>query len=1151
MPQSFVEAEEKQLAEWEEQRIFQRSLEQRADAPVFSFYDGPPFANGLPHYGHMLASVIKDTVNRYWTMRGYRVARTFGWDCHGLPVENAVEKELGTKSKREIEALAATPADSIALFNAACRASVLRYQGEWRTFMRRIGRWADHTNEYATLDNEYIGSVWWAFGELHRKGLVYQDYRVSPYCTRCGTPLSNFEVNQGYKTVKDPAVFVKFRAVGDADGIVVFDEPTSFLAWTTTPWTLPGNVALAVGPDVAYVAAEVNGEVLWLAKDRLEAVAPGASVRAQASGSDLVGRSYQPLFDVPPLKSDSSYKIYPADFVTTGDGSGIVHTAVMYGEDDFYLGKQVGLPAHHTVDLEGKLTADVPQFAGKFCKAADPEIIADLKSRGLLLGEAQDAEHEYPFCYRCESPLIYYALSSWFVKVTEVRDQLVAANRGIRWVPEHVKEGRFGRWLEGARDWAISRSRYWGAPLPVWQCADCHATKVVSDPAELGEYAAARNVFYLVRHGEAQNNVQRIIASTLEGSKYGLTDLGKQQAAAAGEQLRLELARIGKAAADVRLVVSPIRRAQETAAAIAAALGLAEGQVATDERLREMEFGSYEGQPYDSYHRSVGAAPSSDVETPEAMGRRMRAAATELNSRATGTVYVLVSHGDPLWYLMQDVAGNSIELPATIDDPAMESYPAKGSLRPVSIPWIDLHRPYIDDVTFPCVCGQTMGRITDVFDCWFESGSMPYAQYGAHSRQAADELVAKKLIPADFIAEGLDQTRGWFYTLHVLGVALFGQPAFKNVVVNGLILASDGKKLSKRLKNYTPPAELFGKWGVDPIRYFLLSSTAMGEDYRFSDEAVQQTFRQVVQLLWNVTEFYQLYRPAEQPAPKALAELKLSHIMDRWLVARLESATAEVTQAMDQYDLTRASRQLGSFVDELSTWYIRRSRDRMKSGEGVEVLQAALRQLAIVAAPFMPFVSDRVYRLVGGAKDSVHLEDWPPVASAEGGVLDAMEQVRAIAETVHALRSAAKIKLRQPLASVYLTGMSLDGEHQQLLAEEVNVESVAAERGDGEWVEAPLGSAAVALRIDISDDLRARGLVRELTRQINSQRRERGLTIQDRVNVTLQAPDELKALVSPYENVLRAAVLADAITWGPADGGAEVELGDYAVTVKL
>ena len=1156
-PQSFVEAEEKLLVDWDEQRVFQRSLEQRAKAPVFSFYDGPPFANGLPHYGHMLASVIKDTVTRYWTMRGYAVARTFGWDCHGLPVENEVEQQLGIKTKGGIEQLAATPAESIAQFNAACRTSVFRYQGEWRSFMRRIGRWADHANEYATLDNGYISSVWWAFSELHRKGLVYQDYRVSPYCTRCGTPLSNFEVNQGYKTVKDPAVFVKFRAVGDSDNKIIFDKPTFFVAWTTTPWTLPGNVALAVHPDVTYVAVEVGEEFLWLAKDRAASVVPGASIVAEASGSVLVGTSYQPLFDVPALRSATSYKLQAALFVTISDGSGIVHTAVMYGEDDFNLGKQVGLPQHHTVDAEGKFTADVPNWQGSYIKdpATNDAIISDLRSRNLLLGEPELTEHEYPFCYRCDSPLIYYALSSWFIKVTNIRDQLVAANKDVRWVPEHVKEGRFGKWLEGARDWAVSRSRYWGAPLPIWQCKDCQATKVVSDQTELAAYASGRNTFFLLRHGEAENNVSQTLASEREGEKYGLTELGKQQAAGAVEQLKTALANAGKTASDIRLVVSPIRRTQETAAIIQSALGLTVEQVVTDARLREIELASFDGKGYGEYEATREAGGAADVEQPGAIVRRVQECVAELNSRAAGVVYVLVTHGDPIWLLERALAGEPPVFTHQLTNGkivAPEGYPEKAHLRSVTIPWIDLHRPYIDEVTFPCACGSTMQRVPEVFDCWFESGSMPYAQYGAHTRDTADELVSNKLIPADFIAEGLDQTRGWFYTLHVLAVALFnGSPAYRNVVVNGLILAADGKKLSKRLKNYTPPSELFSKWGVDPVRYFLLSSTAMGEDYRFSDEAVQQTFRQVVQLLWNVTEFYQLYRPADQSAPQLLSELKLVHVLDRWLADRLEAAIAEVTQAMDQYDLTRASRQLGLLVNDISTWYVRRSRERMKTGDAVSVLQGALYQVAIISAPFLPFIADRVYHAVGGAKDSVHLEDWITVEKVPSEALDSMEQVRAVAEVVHSLRSAAKIKLRQPLASVCITDMSLDGEHQQLLTEEVNVETVSPERGAGEWVEAKLGSATVALRIDMNDDLRARGLLREFTRQVNSLRREQGLTIHDKVKMVVAAPAELRALLAPYENVLQAAVQASSIDWNGSGKGVDVEIGDSKVNVEL
>jgi isoleucyl-tRNA synthetase len=830
----------------------------------------------------------------------------------------------------------------------------------------------------------------------------------------------------------------------------------------------------------------------------------------------------------------------------------------MYGEDDFVLGKKYNLPQHHTVDSEGKITADVPQFTGKFVKAADPEIIADLQSRNLLVGEPQLAEHEYPFCYRCDSPLIYYALSSWFIKVTAVKDQLVAANNNIHWVPAHVKEGRFGKWLEGARDWAVSRNRYWGAPLPIWQCADCHATKVLSDPAELATTAAARNAFFLLRHGEAENNVLQILASEREGGKYGLTDLGRQQVATAVEQVRAELKKLGKSMADVRLIVSPIRRAQETAQLISTALKLTANQLITDARVRELDLTSFDGQAYGAYEaaRAAGQINSGVTETPEHIAHRIREAMTELNSQTTGLVYMVVSHGDPIWLLQQVVAGKPTMHTHQLRDGqviARENYPAQAELLSIAIPWLDLHRPYIDEITFPCACGGTMQRVPEVFDCWFESGSMPFAQYGARTRATADELVSNKLIPADFIAEGLDQTRGWFYTLHVLAVALFGVPAYQNVVVNGLILASDGKKLSKRLKNYTPPDELFAKWGVDPVRYFLLASTTMGEDYRFTDEGVQQSFRQVIQLLWNVTEFYQLYKSADQSNPLSPDQLKAVHVMDCWLLARLASLIEEMIKAMDQYDLTKASRQLGSFVDDLSIWYIRRSRERIKSNEAgvIAILQSVLHQLAIMMAPFMPFMAERVYHAVGGVKDSVHLEDWLVSSKSSSELLDSMEQVRAIAEAVHALRSSAKIKLRQPLASVCVTGMSLDVEHQQLLAEEVNVETVATERGNGEWVEASLGSATIALRIDLSADLKARGLVREFVRQINSLRKEQGLTVHDKVQLIITAPADLTATLLPYENVLREAVQASTINWEGKGTGVDLEIGDSKVKVEL
>lgn len=1198
LPNSFAESEQELLKFWAENKIFERSIKQRDSAPCFSFYDGPPFANGLPHYGHMLASVIKDSVTRYWTMRGFKVERTFGWDCHGLPVENEVEKELKLKSKSQIEKLKDTPQLSIAEFNRLCRISVFRYQKEWRSFLERIGRWADHSNEYATLNNEYISSVWWAFSELYKKGLVYQDYRVSPYCPRCGTPLSNFEVNQGYKTVKDPAVFIKLKLKAKLDSKVwgEISELVYMVAWTTTPWTLPGNVALAVHPDIDYVGVkDSNGNVLIVAESRLPALRAhdstlGEVVTKPVNGEALVGYEYEPLFDIKPLQSAKSYKIYPAEFVTTEDGTGVVHTAVMYGEDDFVLGKKVGLPQYHTVDTEGHLTKDVAQFAGMFVKDADPLIIEDLKTRGLLVGETELAEHEYPFCYRCDSPLLYYALTSWFVKVTSIKDELIEANNslsltdagglrhdGIRWLPAHLKEGRFGNWLEGARDWAVSRNRYWGAPLPIWQCEKCHKLKVVGQQNEIAPFAGQRNTFFVLRHGQAENNVKEILASEHEGEKYGLTELGRQKAKEAALKLQTELKTLNKDKSEVIILTSPIRRAHETAEIVSKELGLTASQLITEEHLREMFFGPMDGHAYQEYETERKNGAVDGVEIAPVIAKRMSQVTAEYNSQTQGKVYVIVSHGDPIWLLAKAAADEVITESHYTDGSEVRTpvdYPVKGELKAITIPWIDLHRPYIDEVMFECECGGVMKRVAEVFDCWFESGSMPYAQYGVHSKEAAKGLVDKGLIPADFIAEGLDQTRGWFYTLHVLSVALFNRPAYKNVVVNGLILASDGKKLSKRLRNYTPPEELFAKWGVDPVRYFLLSSTAMGEDYRFSDEAVQQTFRQVSQLLWNVVEFYKLYSIAPASSDDSTTQESFDsaeHCLDKWILARLASTTAEITYWMEQFDLTRGTRPIASLINDLSTWYIRRSRDRMKSGDQqtIRVLPHVLKQLSIIMAPFMPFIADRVYKEVGGSKASVHLEDWPKITNlsaelkrsgetdAMTAVLGQMALVRDLAEAVHALRSTAGLKLRQPLAAVLVSGSQLEQGYRQVLAEEVNVEEVGVQekvndKGEGQWVESELPQKIkVCLRTDITPQLRAAGLVRELVRQINNLRKESQLTVQDKVSLKVKTDDELKKVITEAQEKIMSATQVTNFEWSDQVNGSELEVGEYKIQIEL
>ncbi|MCX6745236.1 MAG: isoleucine--tRNA ligase [Candidatus Parcubacteria bacterium] len=960
--------EEKVIKFWEENQIFEKSIKQREGAPVFSFYDGPPFASGSPHYGHVLASTLKDTVTRYWTMRGYKVERSVGWDCHGLPVENMIEKQLKLKSKKDILALADDEYKSIKVFNNACRASVFTCVDEWKEIFRRIGRWASYANEYATLNNDYIESVWWAFKELYNKGLVYKDYRVTPYCTRCGTPLANFEVNQGYAKAKDPSIYFKVKIKGQ--------DNTYFLVWTTTPWTLPSNVALAVGPRIEYVKIKVNNEFLILAKSRLEVIQKyfdNFEYVEYYQGKDLLDWEYEPVFKYYQGKlKQKAYYLIPADFVSTDDGTGIVHIAPAFGVDDMEVGKKYDLPTLMTIDLEGKFKPEVTDYAGLFVKTADSKIMADLKEQNILISDPKETiEHEYPFCWRCDSPLIYYALDAWYVTVTKIQNLLIKNNeskelkdpngkkhKGIRWVPGHLKEGRFGKWLEGARDWNISRNRFWGAPIPVWQCVKCNKIKVIGSWEEL---------------------------------------------------------------------------------------------------------------------------ENSEIK--------------------------------------------------------------------------DLHRPYIDEVHFKCSCGGQMNRIEEVFDCWFESGSMPYAQYH-YPFENKEKFEAG--FPADFIAEGLDQTRGWFYTLHVLATALFKEPAFKNVIVNGLILAEDGKKLSKRFKNYTEPNILFDKVGVDAVRFFLLTSSPVGEDYRFSDRLVEEAMRKTVMLLNNIYSFFALYETSTD-FDKELKPRDLQNILDQWIVAKLTILIKEVTEQMDNFDLTRAARPLMDFINELSTWYLRRSRDRFKGENIVDKKQAlatihyVLVNLTKLCAPFMPFIAEELYGKLGSIKESVHLEDWPQVSAdlIDKKLLEQMETARKIIEQALAVRAGAGFKVRQPLSKLYITKKSLPEELFYLIKDEVNVKEIVVidklPIGDDLKVGAD-ENYKVCLDVAMTEDLKLEGNARELIRQINAQRKELGLSIGDMVEVVYSTESkELKDTLAKFNEEIKTATLIKTLS----EGSGNVDLGINGEKIKI
>lgn len=926
--------EEKILKYWEERDIFHKSIKGRENCPYFSFYDGPPFATGKPHYGHILATTIKDTVLRYWTMRGYQAPRRVGWDCHGLPIENLIEKEMGIRNKKEIEEM------GIDKFNDACRSSVFACVDDFEETLKRVGRWADYDKAYSTLENNYIESVWWVLKQLWNKDLVSKSYRVSPYCPRCGTTLSNFEVNQGYKEVKDKSIYVKFK---------IADKDEYLLVWTTTPWTLPGNVALAVNKELTYVLVEHNSEKYILAKDRISVFTGDYKVIKEIKGKELIGLKYEPMFDY--LKEveniENAFHVVEGEFVSSEDGTGIVHMNPMYGEDDFNIGKKYNLPFFHTVDLSGKFKKEVYDFKDEFVKDADEKIINKLKDNNILYKE-EIVAHEYPYCWRCDSPLLYYAAESWYISVTKIKEELIKNNKEIHWVPDHIKEGRFGKWLEGARDWNFSRNRFWGAPIPIWECDDCKEMLCVGSVEELEKNGGSR-----------------------------------------------------------------------------------------------------------------------------------------LN---------------------------------------------------------DLHLPYIDNIELKCPkCGKKMKRTSGVFDCWFESGSMPYAQW--HYPFENKDLV-EKTFPADFIAEGLDQTRGWFYTLHVLATSLTlnniglgeNRPAFKNVIVNGLILDDKGRKLSKKLKNYPDPKDIFDKYGADALRFFLLSSTSIGEDYRFSEDRVKEVWRKVISSIENCVAFYETYK-------KACGEIKSSNILDKWIISKTEKLNEEIIKLMNQYELTKASRLFYDYLDDLSNWYIRRSRKRFQE-EASATLKYALLKLSKLISPFCPFIAEDIFLKLDNSLESIHLCDYPLVdkEKIDEEIEKQMQEGRDIVNIVLAERSKNNIKVRQPLSKVKIK-KQINESVLDLIKEEINVKEIIVDSSINEEVE---------LDIEITPELKEEGLIRDIVRHIQQMRKEKGFVPKDRIIVHYENSEFLDMILSNNKDSILNDVLAiefkkeDAI-----DDGKEIIIEGNKINLKI
>ncbi|MEI6304420.1 MAG: class I tRNA ligase family protein [Candidatus Taylorbacteria bacterium] len=1146
--------EEAILKYWKENSVFEKSLGKESPKGEFVFYEGPPTANGRPGIHHLEARAFKDAIPRYKTMQGYHVRRKGGWDTHGLPVELQVEKELGLKSKKEIESY------GIGLFNEKCKASVWKYVHEWEDFTDRMGYWVDLENPYITYKSQYIESVWSIIKTAENKKLLYKDYKVVPWCPRCGTGLSSHELAQGYETVKDLSVYVKFEVVGEAN--------TYLLAWTTTPWTLPGNVGLAINADIEYVKVKVaSGEVVILAKERFEALKShfeNASVLETVKGGTLVGLAYNPLY--PFLKDNvqgtekeklaNAYRVYAAPFVTTSDGTGIVHIAVMYGQDDFELGTKVGLPKFHLVNDDGTFKKEAGSLAGLFVKdpGTDVTIIKDLAGRKLLFAK-EKYEHTYPFCWRCHTPLIYFARDSWYLRMSSLRDTLVKENEGIHWEPEHIKEGRFGEWLREIKDWAISRERYWGTPLPVWTCEKCKSTRVVGVVSELAK--RSKNKYLVMRHGEAENNVRNIL-DTAATSIINLTEKGEKDVSDSAAKLvssKIDL-----------IFTSPLLRTRETAEIVRDVVGLDSSRVIVDDRIREYGAGIFDGKGVDELARACGEndrwlwKPEGGEDYMD-IKRRMGEFLYDMESKYEGKTILIVTHETPAYTLFAAAAGHDIDSARIYRK--QEDFIANAEVRPVDFSILphnadyelDLHKPFIDDVKLDCQCGGTMSRAREVLDVWFDSGSMPFSQ--EHELGGNEEIGRDIAYPADFISEAIDQTRGWFYTLHAIGAIMGKGKAYKNVICLGHILDAKGKKMSKSIGNVVSPWDMMDKYGADALRFWMYSVNQPGDSKNFDEKTVDEVVKKVFNLISNVTAFYKLYenRSVEELGDATLEKRAVdrslsSNILDRWIIAKLSQLIETTTKNLDNYKFFEPTRAIRDFIAELSQWYLRRSRDRFKN-DGVDKIQAlsttryVLSTLARLMAPFTPLYAEYLHQELFGSTNSVHLTSWPEVGKSDAKLIENMQIVRDIASKGLEARMKAKINVRQPLAKLTVNNTEksagLSPEFCELIMDEVNVKEVMFLAGLTQEVE---------LDIAITPALKEEGTVRELIRVIQDLRKDRGFTVNDKVSLIVDTDVAGKTFIEKNEKAISAATSVKGISFSSVTGESQA-VGELNVKLDI